>query len=106
MPANYFKTSWRNLLKDRRFTLLNLAGLSAGLACVLLIYLWVRDELNIDKFHKNGDRLYEVMAHIKLPDGIETQENTPYLLARALVKEMPEVEDAVSFQPGFMEGSI
>jgi len=106
MLANYFKTSWRSLLKDRRFTLINLAGLSAGLAGVLLIYLWVTDELSVDKFHKNGDRLYEVMAHIKLPDGIETQESTPYLLARALVKEMPEVEDAVSFQPGFMEGYL
>jgi ABC-type antimicrobial peptide transport system permease subunit len=106
MPGNSFKTSWRNLVKDRRFTLLNLAGLSAGLTCVLLIYLWVTDELNVDKFHKNRGRLYEVMAHIKLPDGIETQENTPYLLARALAKEMPEVEDAVSFQRGFMEGSI
>jgi ABC-type antimicrobial peptide transport system permease subunit len=106
MPGNSFKTSWRNLVKDRRFTLLNLAGLSAGLIGVLLIYLWVADELNVDKFHKNGDRLYEVMAHVKLPDGIETQESTPYLLARALAKEMPEVEDAVSFQRGFMEGSI
>jgi hypothetical protein len=41
MLKNYFKTTWRNLAKDRRFTLLNLLGLSTGLACTLLIYLWV-----------------------------------------------------------------
>src|SRR5688572_8987645 len=47
MMKNYFKIAWRSLLKDRQFTLLNVLGLSAGLACSLLIFVWVSDELNI-----------------------------------------------------------
>ena len=106
MVSNYLKTTWRSLLRDRQFAILNLVGLSAALACVLLIYLWVADELSVDKFHANDGRLYQIMEHIKLPDGIHTQENTPYLLSRALAKEMPEVEDAVCLQQGFMKGTL
>ncbi len=106
MASNHFKTIWRSLLKDKQFAILNLVGLSVALACVLLIYLWATDEMSVDKFHANNDRLYEVMAHIKLPDGIHTQENTPYLLSRALAKEMPEVEDAVCLQKGFIQGTL
>jgi len=49
MIKNYFKTAWRNLIKDKQFGFLNLLGLSTGLACVLLIYLWVSDELSVEK---------------------------------------------------------
>ena len=56
MFKNYFKITWRNLAKDRRFTLLNLLGLSTGLACTLLIYLWVTDELQMDKFHQHDQQ--------------------------------------------------
>jgi len=57
MFTNYFIIAWRNLLKHRQFTLLNLLGLSTGLACALLIYLWVQDELNIDTFNKKDSQL-------------------------------------------------
>ncbi len=52
MFRNFFKLTWRGLVKDRQFTVLNLLGLSAGLGCSLLIFLWVTDELNVDKFMK------------------------------------------------------
>lgn len=106
MASNYLKTTWRSLLRDRQFTILNLVGLSVALSCVLLIYLWVSDELAIDKFHTKNDRLYQVMAHINLPDGIHTGEYTPYRLSRALAKEMPEVEDAVCLMKGFIKGTL
>ena len=61
MIKNYFNIAWRNLVKDKQFSFLNLIGLAAGLACVLLIYLWVSDELSIDKFNENDSRLYEVL---------------------------------------------
>jgi putative ABC transport system permease protein len=48
-----FKIAWRYLMKDRQFSLLNLIGLSTGLACAVLIFIWVNDELQVDKFHKN-----------------------------------------------------
>jgi putative ABC transport system permease protein len=106
MSNNFIKTTWRSLVKDRQFAILNLVGLSVALVCVLLIYLWVSDELSVDKFHANNGRLYQVMSHIKLPDGIHTQEATPYMFSRAVVKEMPEVEDATCYMQGFIKGTL
>src|ERR1700727_2549254 len=106
MIRNYLKDIWRNMLRDRQFTILNVAGLSVALTCVLLIYLWVADERAMDKFHANDARLYQVMSHIKLPDGIHSGEYTPYLLSRAVAKEMPEAEDATCLMKGFIEGSL
>jgi len=95
MFKNNFKIAWRNLIKDRQFTLLNLVGLATGLACTFLIYLWVSDEMAVDKFHKNGARLYQVMQNGSAGDGgIMTMEHTPDPLAAAMLKELPEVEDA------------
>jgi putative ABC transport system permease protein len=101
MLTNYFKFAWRNILKDRQFTILNLIGLSAGLACSLLIYLWISDELQVDKFHEKGDRLYQVM--VKAPDaaGATVMPQTPALLAATLAAEMPEVEYAAATQNSF-----
>src|ERR1700761_4905079 len=94
MIKNFFKIAIRSFLKDRQFTFLNLLGLSTGLACTLLIFLWVTDELQIDKFHKSGSRIYQVMVNDKNNDGIRTDEATNALLARTLKAEMPEVEYA------------
>ena len=89
----YFKIALRNLRKDGQFSALNLAGLSIGLACTLLIYLWGTDEWSVDKFHSKGDRLYAVMYNIPLGDGkLWTVESTPPPLAEAL-KAFPEVKD-------------
>jgi ABC-type antimicrobial peptide transport system permease subunit len=97
MFKNYFKLAWRNLIKDRQFTFLNLLGLSTGLACAILIYLWVSDELQVDKFSVHDNRIYQVMQ--PSTDGNGAIENTPGLLADALQKEMPEVEYAASVIP-------
>src|SRR5687768_3739732 len=99
MIKNYFKIAWRNLIKNRLFTFLNLIGLSTGLACVILIYLWVSDELQVDKFNQKDSQLYQVMHNLTTSRGIETIENTPGLLAKALSEEMPEVEYAASVVP-------
>jgi len=97
MLKNYFKIAWRNLLRDRQFSFLNLVGLSTGLACAFLIYLWVNDELSIDKFNKKDSQLYQVMKTSPGSDGsIQTFESTPAQLAQMMVNEMPEVEYASS----------
>ncbi len=101
MLKNYFKIAWRNLLKDRQFTILNLVGLATGLACTLLIYLWVTDELNVDKFHENNSRLFQVMVKAPEAGGIATGDRTAALLATSLAAEMPEVEHAVATQNSF-----
>jgi putative ABC transport system permease protein len=99
MPGNIFKTTWRKLIRDPQFSLLNLLGLSTGLACAVFIYLWVNDEWHVDRFNLKDERLYQVMLNGKSQDGIETIGNTPGLLATALAKEMPEVEYAASVIP-------
>ncbi len=105
MFKNSLKIAWRNLVKDRQFTFLNLLGLSTGLACALMIYLWVSDEMNVDKFNEKDNRLYQVMKNSKESDGsTATYEWTPGLLAQALAEEMPEVEKAVTVVPPYDGG--
>jgi putative ABC transport system permease protein len=60
MFRNYFKTAWRNLLKNKFYSLINMAGLTAGLAIGILILLWVEDERNFDSFHKNAADIYRM----------------------------------------------
>jgi len=97
MFQNHFKLAWRNLMKNRQFTFINLLGLSTGLVCAILIYLWVSDELQVNKSNANDNRVYQVMQ--PTTDGNGAIENTPGLLADALQKEMPEVEYAASVIP-------
>ncbi|WP_200979333.1 ABC transporter permease [Echinicola sp. 20G] len=89
----------RNIRKDRSTFLINLIGLSTGLACVLLIYLWVNDETKMDKFHENHDRIYQVIEHVEFSDGVQTFIETSGPMAELLADEMPEVEYAASSIP-------
>ena len=99
MFKNNFKIALRNLLKDRQFTFLNLIGLSTGLACTFLIYLWVNDELHVDKYNEKDQQLFQVMVNQHNDNGIKTGSFTPGLLANALEKEIPEIEYAVTVLP-------
>jgi ABC-type antimicrobial peptide transport system permease subunit len=90
---------FRNFKRFKSTFIINLIGLSTGLACTLLIFLWVSDELQVDKFHENDSRLFQVMENSAQADGIKTQPATPDLLGEALAKELPEVEYAVSVTP-------
>jgi putative ABC transport system permease protein len=90
---------FRNFKRNKSSFLINLIGLSTGLTCVLLIYLWVNDELHMDKFHEKDRRLYQVMLNTAMPNGTNTSESTPGLLAQALAEELPEVEYAAAVIP-------
>jgi hypothetical protein len=94
-----FKITWRNLLKDRQFTLLNLLGLSTGLACSFLIYLWIVDELNVDKYNEKDAQLYQVMENINTENGIRTISGTAGLLGKALAEETAGIEYSASVLP-------
>lgn len=96
---NYLKTAWRHFCKHPRFSLLNLAGLSAGLACVFLIGCWISHETLTDHFNPHNDQLFQVMKNNTTPEGITTTEHTPGMLAATLLQEMPEVEKAVAVVP-------
>ena len=99
MFRNYLKTAWRNFLRNRQFSILNLLGLSTGLACALLIYLWVATEIKVDKFNAQDDRLFQILMNVQSEKGIETVEWTPGLLASSLTNEIPDVEYASSVIP-------
>src|SRR5665213_3576445 len=60
MIKNYFKTAWRNLIKNKFYSVINIAGLTLGLAIGILILLWVQDELSFDTFHKNAKNIYRL----------------------------------------------
>ncbi len=62
MIKNYIKIAWRNLLKNKGYSALNIGGLAVGMAVALLIGLWIYDELSINKYHKNYDRIAKVMV--------------------------------------------
>jgi putative ABC transport system permease protein len=89
----------RNIKRNKSPFFINLIGLSTGLACALLIYLWVNDELQVDKFHSKDKRLYQVMLNMPMPNGINTNESTPVLLAQALAEEIPEIEYSAAVIP-------
>ncbi len=88
MIRNYVTIAWRHMVRSKLFTLTNLLGLSVGMACFILISLWVRDEKSTDGFHANKNRLYQVV--IIHPDGVRDP-NSPYALAAILADEYPEV---------------
>lgn len=101
MIQNYFKTALRHFKGNVGYTLLNVAGLSCGLATTVLILLWVNDELRYDSFHKNGDTLYKVWHNSLYTDGtIKTFPSTPALLAAAAKEEIPEIEYAIRMDWG------
>ena len=98
MLKNYFKTSFRNLLRYKGYSFINIAGLAIGLTSSILILLWVADELSFDRFHKDADRIYQVMINNTFPDGrIDTYAATPSKLKAALVDEIPEIESAALY---------
>ncbi len=94
MLKNYLKIAFRNLWKNKSFSGINIAGLALGMACSLLILLWVHDERSMDAFHKNGDRLFYVYERNVLDGKIETWYWTQGPLAAELKKEIPEVTEA------------
>jgi putative ABC transport system permease protein len=84
--------TFRSFKRFKSSFFINIIGLTAGLACTLLIYLWVMDELKIDQFHSKGDRLFRIMEHQQYADNIMTTRSTPGLLAEALKTDIPEIE--------------
>src|SRR5450432_1594022 len=84
MFKNYFKTAWRNLVKNKMHSFINIAGLSAGMAVAMLIGLWICNELSFDKYHKNYDSIAQVMQHQTLNGEVKTQTDVPIPLGDIL----------------------
>ncbi len=85
----------RGFKRHKATFLINLIGLSTGLAAALLIFLWVNDERSVDTFNEKNDRLYWVMANFSINDDVRTWDYTTGRLAEALLADFPEVEESV-----------
>ncbi len=96
MLRNYLKTALRSLGRNKFFSAINILGLGLGIACSLLIFLWVEHEWSYDAFHAAGPNLYRVMLTQRYDNGqVSTSPATPALLTEALKKEFPGVKHAV-----------
>jgi putative ABC transport system permease protein len=97
MLRNYLKTAWRNLVKGKTFSIINISGLALGMASSLLIMLWVNDETNIDKFNKQSSLLYSVYERQFYEGKTDAFHSTPGLMADELKRSFPEIEYASGF---------
>ncbi|MDB5008917.1 MAG: cell division protein FtsX [Mucilaginibacter sp.] len=95
MIKNYIKTAYRSLLKNKGFTILNVLGLSLGLASCLLIIFYVVDELSYDRYNTKADRIYRVNEDLKLGENNVLYAVCMPPLAQALKNDFPYVENAV-----------
>jgi putative ABC transport system permease protein len=92
MLRNYIKIATRNLVKNRVYSAINIGGLALGIACCLLISLYVYDEFSYDRFNANYNHIYRIVERQKQPEGIFDVAVTPGPLAAALEKDFPEVQ--------------
>jgi putative ABC transport system permease protein len=97
MIRNYLAVAWRNLWKNKSFSAINILGLALGITCSLLIMLWVRDEYQVDAFHKNGERLYSVYQNTWFDGKIESGHYTPGPMPDEMKRVLPEVTHACGF---------
>ncbi len=91
MWKHNIKLTFRNFKRNKTSFLINLIGLSTGLACALLIYLWVNDEMNIDKFHAQDDQLFQVVQNYERTEGIKSRAITPAYFSKEMKAALPEV---------------
>jgi predicted permease len=98
MLRNYLIIAIRSLLRQKGFSLINILGLATGLACTLLILLWVQDELSYDKFHRFADRLYRVEEDQYYSGEVYHVNVTPYPSGPVWKDEIPEIEEACRYQ--------
>lgn len=96
MLKNNLKIAFRNLLKNKVLSFINIFRLASGIACALLIILFIKDELSFDKFNKDPERIYRVVKDFVNEDGSKLPDaTTPPALAPALQKDIPEIESTV-----------
>lgn len=102
MFRNYFKVAIRNLSKNKSSTIINVIGLSTGLICFILIFLFVKDEFSYDRFHNNPEQVYRIVKDFvnddksRIPDA-----TTPPAMAYVVQKEIPEVAQTTRLFPSW-----
>ncbi len=100
MFRNFFKVAYRNLLRNKGFSAINITGLAIGMAATMLILLWLGQELSYDQFHKNKDRIYEVWNRVAYNGKISCGNAVSAPIGPAVEKDLPEVEAVARIHPG------
>src|SRR6478672_5026496 len=103
MFQNYLKVAWRNLMKSKIFSFINIIGLSVGLTCCMLISVYLYNEVSYDKYHKNRDQLYQLATTFVAAGKEDKTPNTPAPMAAAMKQEFPEITGTARLLPLFAE---
>ena len=98
MLRNFFKVTLRNFWRNKSFSTINILGLAIGMASALLIGLWIVNELSVDRFYSNSDRIYQLYSRETINGGPDVWGRTPSPLSAELKANYPEVEDASRFR--------
>jgi putative ABC transport system permease protein len=99
MIRNYIKTAFRNLWRNKAFSVINIVGLSVGLACCMLIFLYTMDEVSYDRFHEKKESIYHLTADMKGADGhVNKSSSTGMMPGPAFKQQIPEITDFVRVQ--------
>ncbi|MDH3649559.1 MAG: ABC transporter permease [Saprospiraceae bacterium] len=94
MYKNYLVTAWRNLVRNKGYTLINILGLAIGLTCFILIILYVKSELGYDSFHEEADQIYRVALERKYPGRSRHYAIIPHSFAQSIEDDIPEVKES------------
>ncbi|MBN1388902.1 MAG: ABC transporter permease [Bacteroidales bacterium] len=97
MLKNYILAALRNMMRNKLVTFLNIIGLTVGLVCVILFFIWVMDEVSYDRFHENKNRIFNILTSYVQGETTGTMSVTPFPLAPLLEERYPEVESFTRF---------
>ncbi len=106
MFRNYIKSAYRSLLKNKAYSIINISGLTVGIACCLLISMYVYDEMSYDKFFKDSERVYRVALERVYPTNTRFFGSSPVNMAPTLLENYPEVEEAGRLHRLFFQNEI
>ena len=98
MLKNYFKTAFRNMMKNKAFSCINIAGLGLSMAVCLLLIMLIRDANNYDRFHHNSDKIYRINTEaLRKGGGAEPYASSPYKVGETLASNFAGIEDWTMF---------
>src|ERR1700722_3291976 len=103
MFKSYIKTAWRNVLKSKMFSFINIIGLSVGLTCCMLITLYILNETSYDAYHINGDNIYQLGTEFIGIGNFSKLPNTPAAMARTMQNVFPEIKQTTRLARLFSE---
>src|SRR5687768_5973505 len=95
MLKNYLTIAFRSLIKQKIYTIINILGLSTGIASCLLIVMFVSDEFSYDRFHDKADQIHKVVLERKYPNHSTNYAIIPHSYAEVMARDFPEVSDVV-----------